>query len=102
MANFPSSSSAADMQTKKKSTELRLFFLPAQTVFSPIVAYIRPPSFPPSDPQVRDLLDPRHGSGSEAKLEVRQGPDGNFVPGLTSKVRGARLQSKTQRRRSGK
>jgi len=37
--------------------------------------------------RVRDLLDARHGTAAEAKLEVRQtGEGGHFVPGLTAKT----------------
>jgi hypothetical protein len=40
--------------------------------------------------RVRDLLDARHGTAAEPKLEVRQGADGGHdVLGLTAKeVRG--------------
>jgi hypothetical protein len=36
--------------------------------------------------RVRDLLDARHGTPQEVKLEVRQDQlKGNFVPGLTAR-----------------
>ena len=36
--------------------------------------------------KVRDLLDARHGTAAEPKLEVRQDTEGKHdVPGLTSK-----------------